>query len=195
MSRRAPKYARLFEDDKPEPVKRRCDHPDCQQDGEYRAPKARDRLEEYYWFCLDHVRAYNQAWDYYANCKPEEIEAAIREDVTWGRPTWRLGHIKGGAPHIDPMRDYIRDPFGAFRERPGADDVGMERERRRSPAEMEAMAIMDLKWPLSAEIVKSRYRELCKRHHPDINGGDKESEERFKRIGQAYRTLMGSVSV
>jgi len=39
-------------------------------------------------------------------------------------------------------------------------------------------------------VVKARYKELVKRHHPDANGGDKASEERFKQISEAYRTLM-----
>ena len=29
--------------------------------GEYRAPKGRERLNEYFWFCLNHVREYNKA--------------------------------------------------------------------------------------------------------------------------------------
>jgi len=49
---------------------------------------------------------------------------------------------------------------------------------------------MELSWPLTLDALKTRYKELCKRHHPDANNGDKEAEERFKLIGQAYQTLM-----
>ncbi|MFO1155475.1 MAG: DnaJ domain-containing protein [Rhodospirillales bacterium] len=42
--------------------------------------------------------------------------------------------------------------------------------------------------------VKSRYKELVKRHHPDANGGDKAAEERFKQINAAYRTVMDSLA-
>ena len=41
--------------------------------------------------------------------------------------------------------------------------------------------------------VKARYKELVKRHHPDANGGDKASEEKFKQINQAYETIMGKL--
>ncbi|HZH47644.1 MAG TPA: DnaJ domain-containing protein, partial [Roseococcus sp.] len=34
-----------------------------------------------------------------------------------------------------------------------------------------------------------RYKELAKRHHPDTNGGDRRSEERFKDISRAYALL------
>src|SRR5262245_61548266 len=70
---------------------RGCQHPDCSEPGIYRAPKSRARLREYYWFCLEHVRAYNSAWDYCAGFKEADIEAAVRAQACWERPTWRLG--------------------------------------------------------------------------------------------------------
>ena len=47
-----------------EDTARKCDHPGCNEPGEYRAPKDR-RLKEYYWFCLKHVQEYNAKWNYY----------------------------------------------------------------------------------------------------------------------------------
>ncbi len=46
------------------PGLRFCDHPGCQAQGTHRAPKSRETLREYYWFCLDHIRAYNLSWNY-----------------------------------------------------------------------------------------------------------------------------------
>ena len=37
--------------------------------------------------------------------------------------------------------------------------------------------------------MKTRYKELAKRHHPDANGGDRAAEERLKTINIAYATL------
>src|SRR6185437_1908858 len=70
---------------------RLCDHPGCSASGDYRAPRSRDRLRHFYWFCLDHVRAYNAQWNYYAGMSSAEIEAEIRNDTVWQRPTWPLG--------------------------------------------------------------------------------------------------------
>ena len=39
---------------------RGCDHPGCQEVGQYRAPKSPDDLDEFLWFCKDHVREYNR---------------------------------------------------------------------------------------------------------------------------------------
>ena len=57
---------------------------------EYPAPKSRDRLDEYHWFCLEHVREYNKSWNF-CDGMNEEIESEIREDTVWRRPTWPLG--------------------------------------------------------------------------------------------------------
>lgn len=41
----------------------------------------------------------------------------------------------------------------------------------------------------SAEDIKKAYRRLAKELHPDRNPDDPEAEERFKRVGEAYRVL------
>ncbi len=37
--------------------------------------------------------------------------------------------------------------------------------------------------------IKTAYRKLARKHHPDVNPGDKKSESQFKEIGQAYAVL------
>ncbi len=56
-----------------------CDQPDCLAEGPYPAPRSREDLRQYYWFCLDHVRAYNRAWNFYAGMSEAEVEA--RTDI------------------------------------------------------------------------------------------------------------------
>lgn len=41
----------------------------------------------------------------------------------------------------------------------------------------------------SADDIKKAYRRLARRHHPDVNPGDTESEERFKQISEAFEVL------
>ena len=43
--------------------------------------------------------------------------------------------------------------------------------------------------PFSMDVLKARYKELAKRHHPDANGGDRASEERLKTINLAYAAV------
>jgi DnaJ-domain-containing protein 1 len=166
------------------PGMRACDHPGCAGQGGFRAPRSKSDLKIFYWFCLDHVRAYNAAWNYYAGMSEAEIEAEIRSDTVWQRPTWPLGSRIGARLRVH-WEDYgLLDPDESP-ERP------RERTRPRTPQE-EALAVFALELPLTLPALKARYKELVKRHHPDAHGGDKVAEETLKVINQAYSTLKTS---
>ena len=163
-----------------------CDYPDCQQIGTHPAPRARNRLRDYLWFCLEHVRAYNASWNYYAGMSEDEIEAEIRKDTVWQRPTWRWG-----AHQFDDMRD----PFDILSDNGAPRACAKPAAARRLPKEItEALAIFGLESPVTALEVKARYKELVKRHHPDANGGDKAAEEKLKTINIAYAELTRMVA-
>lgn len=163
---------------------RLCEWPDCGRGGGYRAPRSRDRLNEYRWFCLDHVRQYNAGWDYYRGMSQDQIEAEMRRDTVWQRPTWPLGGWKSGR-----ASDRIHDGFGFFHD--GEESGGAHGKARPAidPAHVRAFALFELEPPITFERLRARYRALVKLHHPDANGGDKAAEERLKSINEAYSTL------
>lgn len=173
--------------EEPEQKTRRCDHPGCAEAGEYRAPQSRDRLNEYYWFCLEHVRAYNAAWDFYKGMSVDEIEQEVRQTATWQRPTWPLGS-KTSSRRFSYT---IHDPLGMFEEE--AEDLRKARAKPQTP-EDQALAVMELQAPITIKQLKAQYKILVKQHHPDANGGDKNAEEKFKEINQAYKLLLDSLS-
>jgi curved DNA-binding protein len=39
------------------------------------------------------------------------------------------------------------------------------------------------------KVIKQTYRKLARKHHPDVNPGNKEAEEKFKTINEAYEVL------
>jgi hypothetical protein len=181
MSRRAARF-RLQE---PEPASaaRACDHPGCEAAGEFRAPRDRS-LRDWYWFCLPHVRAYNAGWDYYRGMSPDEIETNIRSDSGWQRPTWPLGRL---GTRLDP--EMLRDPLGMLRD--ALPDPGPRRRREdEMPPELRAaIELLGVSWPLDQAELRAKYKELAKRYHPDLTGGDRNAEERLKDINRAYSLL------
>src|SRR5437588_10773941 len=49
--------------------------------------------------------------------------------------------------------------------------------------------ILGVKRDAKPEEIKKAYRRLARKHHPDVNPGDKAAEERFKRITEAHEVL------
>ena len=165
-----------------------CDVAGCSLEAEHRAPKSRGRLNDYFWFCLEHVRAYNKSWNYYANMSDDEVEVAIRRATTWERPSWRFGTRRNDGRTFDPSR--FKDDFGLFDDDgPGAPNGARQERQKTGSPEARAAAVMGLTLPLTMEELKTRYKQLAKLNHPDRNGGDKEAEERLKLINEAYTTL------
>ena len=159
--------------------------PGCEAMGEYRAPKSRRNLNDYWWFCLDHVRAYNATWDYYKGMSPGEIEAQLRADTAWQRPSWPLGRLGRTAAWDEEL---LRDPLQLLSA--GRVKRGSGKAQQQMPPELrEPLAALGLSWPTTLAAVKTRYKELAKRHHPDVHGGDRAAEERLKIINLAYATL------
>ncbi|TVR81591.1 MAG: J domain-containing protein [Rhodospirillales bacterium] len=164
-----------------------CDWPGCPCEGSFRAPHSRQSLRQFRWFCLEHVRQYNASWNYYAGMTESEVEADVRFDTVWQRPSWRLGGHSADA--FGSTR--IHDGFAFFSE--------SERCETRRPepdsAEERALLVLDLARPVTVRALKARYKELVKRYHPDANGGDKMAEERFKEIDAAYRTVLNCLTL
>ena len=49
--------------------------------------------------------------------------------------------------------------------------------------------VLGLQKGASDDEIKKSYRKLAKQYHPDLHPGDKECEEKFKEIGEAYEVL------
>src|SRR2546422_6021116 len=49
--------------------------------------------------------------------------------------------------------------------------------------------VLGLKRGASQKEIKQAFRKLARKHHPDVNPGDKAAEQRFKEINSAYEVL------
>ncbi len=186
-----------------ETADRICEWEGCDQPAQYRAPRAPDRLTEFRWFCLEHVRAYNQAWDFFANRSEDEVEAILRGQTVWERPTWSSGRPpEGGAePHAGGRawaRLGLSDPLdvlgAAATLNPGREPAEGTPPRRRLPRE-EQRALDTLGVPHQATArseVRAAYRALVMELHPDMNGGENPDPDRLARVLRAWEILRKS---
>jgi hypothetical protein len=165
------------------PVKLRlCDHPSCGLPGDFRAPKDRDHLRDYFFFCLPHVREYNQSWNFFEGLSPDQVENYNRDAGVWERPSWPLG--QWGLNERKLRDKAMNDIFG--------DNGASAQTKNTAPmpiAERDALAELELQVPVTFIQIKTQYRALVKKHHPDLNRDDAEAEEKFKTINQAFTTL------
>jgi hypothetical protein len=174
-----------FDENRQECRERVCDKPGCSGEGLYRAPKSRDHLRDYHWFCLDHVREYNKSWNFCSGLSPGALEAMIRNDTMWERPTRPMSFWRA-----QEQRLYAAAAgFASADADGGTDRASQPRARQPDTPEMAALRVLELTPPVDYAIIRARYIELVKQNHPDANGGDKESEERLKMINQALQVL------
>lgn len=176
-----------------EPIARHCDMPECRSSGEYRAPKHRGSadMKDYHWFCLDHVKQYNQSWNYFSGMADSEMEDFWREAQTGHRPTWKRGSQKQHTRETlteDVYRsfaDYLASGEAKY-AKGGAKLVPIDRLTQKS------LAVLDMEWPVSEREVKLRYKHLVKQYHPDINQTEGAADY-FKKITEAYHQLKTAV--
>lgn len=197
---------------KAEPEVRSCDWEGCENKADHRAPKGRDREGEFFWFCLPHVQAYNKSYNYFSGMTDEDLSKYQTASMTGHRPTWQTGQNAQGGK-ADPVRrragpkptasgkprrpwadDAGVDPFSLFGK--AGDSTAAERAKRHQKqignAARKSFNTLGLDTDSDANTIKTRFKALVKRNHPDLNGGDRASEDRLRDVIQAYNTLKAS---
>lgn len=160
-----------------------CEMPGCPVPGDHKAPKHRG-LNEYYQFCILHVREYNKAWNFFYGMADHEVQDHMDKARHGDRPTWKF---TGDGAEEDILRNSANAEYGYS-------DKSNHRDKKplgiqHSGPEVEALALMGLEPPITLEEIKKRYKELAKKYHPDLNHGCKKSEEMLKHINMAYTIL------
>jgi hypothetical protein len=167
-----------------------CEWAGCAEKGTHRAPKGRNRENEYWRFCLHHVREYNQSYNFFAGMSDDAVMAYQKDALTGHRPTWKMGTGKGGMSPDSHTFGTQGDPFGLFSEGMRAEQQSRaEATRPVRNAERKALDTMGLEISATPQQVKARFKELVKRHHPDANGGDRSTEDRLVEVIQSYNYL------
>jgi hypothetical protein len=107
----------------------------CANVGEFRAPPEQRRgapagPPQWRWFCLDHIRAFNQHYNYFKGMSPEEIDEAQRPFGGWDRET-RAFSSRAASGTMSLCWSDFGDPLDAIGARPGADGGGEDGPCRR----------------------------------------------------------------
>lgn len=168
----------------------KCVWPGCTDTGEFNAPKSPRDLAEQVWLCAEHIREHNKTWNYFEGMTDAEVEASVRSDTVWQRQTWKLGAKPGAKTRGGFSGARFRDNFSLFDD--DGDHTPHPAERAIPPNSpvAKAFATLDLAPPITLDQLKTRYKQLVKRHHPDANNGAKEAEEKFKQIATAYQVVV-----
>jgi len=167
-----------------------CDYDQCNERGEYRAPKSRLNLNEYYFFCLKHVTNYNKSWDFYKGLNVDQIELSMRKDIIWNRPSWPL---KGNPNNIiNQLRDFLNNDYSLFEKERDLQNFLKNKvvDEKLTNEEYKSLKILGLSLPISIDLIKKKYKKLVKIFHPDVNDNNKKAENQFKEINEAYKVLL-----
>ena len=170
---------------------RKCDFPDCRADGAYRAPKSPDQLDDFFWFCKDHVREYNLKWNFFEGTSDDDFQKFLDKDRVWGRETKPFSRKDDGNAWA---RLGISDPMDLLGEKatqnPGK--VLSSATRKLPSTERKALEILDCRDTMSKPDIRKAYKGLIKVLHPDMNGGDRSHEEQLQEVVWAWDQIKDS---
>ncbi|MEY1555972.1 DnaJ domain-containing protein [Yoonia sp. R2331] len=169
-----------------------CDHEGCEEPGKYRAPKTPDVLDDFYWFCQQHVREYNLKWNFFDGTTEAEMNAQLTEDRVWERPT---KPFKRTVEERAWARLGIEDPHQVLGENatrnPGRNQGA---GRKLPPTERRAIEILEAKDTWTKQEIRKAYKGLIKVLHPDMNGGDRSQEDQLNEVVWAWDQIKVSRS-
>lgn len=168
-----------------------CDFPGCKEKGAYRAPKSPDLLDEFFWFCRDHVREYNLKWNFFGTASDEEFQKLLDKDRLWERETKPFSRKDDGRAWarlgIDDPMDLLGEKATQNKGKPASTVT-----RKLPSQERKAIEILDARDTWTKTEIRKQYKSLVKDLHPDMNGGDRRDEERLQEVVWAWDQIKDS---
>ena len=164
-----------------EDTQRVCSNPECNELGVYPAPKSRVNLREYLYFCINCIRDFNKSWNYFEGLSEKELEVEIRKSVTWDRPSWKFGTKNLNHDFEKAFNNFENQKI---QKNKNIFDIKLE----------EAFKILGLNSNSGLKEVKSKYKYLAKKWHPDVQNESesKNNEDKFINITNAYQIILES---
>ena len=158
-----------------------CEWKGCNEKGIHKAPRNREYLREFRWFCLEHVREYNNKWNYFSGLSQIEIEKELKADFSWHLPTWPMSE--------NLNNNNIKDDFKILDSTTNVNKI----RNLKNNKETKALRKLGLTLDSSLQDIKRRYKILVKKHHPDTNTNKKKSNNILIEINEAYKILLKTI--
>ena len=161
-----------------------CDWNNCNNIGQYRAPIERDNSKKYRLLCLKHIKEFNKNWNYFEKMNDAEILEFIKSDMTWHKPT----------QNFSAQDNFFKILWNnALKEDLDKNGIGKNHAKMAqfnfSNKDLKAFDILGLDVTINWENIRSKFKKLVKKFHPDMNSGNRKFEEKLKVITLAYTQL------
>jgi hypothetical protein len=165
-------------------MKNICEWENCEQSGDFKAPREKDNSKNYRWLCEEHIKLFNKSWNYFEGMNQNEIENFIKSDITWHRPTQKFGSSDNFFNIL--WNNALNDKFNFFKQENNINNLNGTKLYEK---DKDALRIMELELNASWPIIQKRFKTLVKKFHPDKNAGNKQFEDKLKKITLAYSHL------
>ena len=165
-------------------MKNICEWENCKENGEFKAPLEKDNSRKFRWLCEEHIKLFNKNWNYFEGMSQSEIENFLKSDLTWHRPTQQFGSSDNFFNIL--WNNALNDKFGFFKEKNINNSL---KNKKLSEKDKDAFKIMELEFNADWTIIQKKFKTLVKKFHPDRNSGNKQFEDRLKKITLAYSHL------
>jgi DnaJ-domain-containing protein 1 len=142
------------------------------------------------WLCLEHVREFNQRYNYFDGMTVDEIHAAQSPTAGWASEVRAFRDSADRPPKWADFADPLEAISGRFgRRQPPA---GRRDGKPLSEADRKALGVLGLAIDSDLKALRARYSELVRRYHPDRNGGDRSHEADLQKVLAAWAQLRKS---
>ena len=165
-------------------MKNRCAWEKCSENGKFKAPTEKDNSKKFKWLCENHIKLFNNNWNYFEGMSQNEIENFLKSDVTWHRPTQTFGSSDNFFNIL--WNNALSDKFKIFKQENNSNTNNF---KKLSEKDRDAFIIMGLEYSSDWPTIQKKFKTLVKKFHPDKNAGNKQFEDKLKKITLAYSHL------
>ena len=165
-------------------MKNICEWSRCREFGKFKAPAEKDNSRNFKWLCEEHIKEFNKNWNYFEGMSAHEVENFLKSDVTWHRPTQKFGSSDNFFNIL--WNNALSDKFNIFKEK---DTVYNKKNKNLCEKDKDAFIIMGLDLNADWVAIQKKFKTLVKKFHPDKNAGNKQFEDKLKKITLAYSHL------